>query len=41
MDFAFDGVLARLRAEGFESVWELGGEGEPLFVERRFSDEKN
>lgn len=41
MDFAFDGVLARLRAEGFAGVWELGGEGEPLFVERRFSDEKN
>ena len=41
MDFAFDGVLARLRAEGFASVWELGGAGEPLFVERRFSDEKN
>ena len=41
MDFAFDDVLARLRAEGFESVWELGGAGEPLFVERRFSDEKN
>ena len=41
MDFAFDDVLARLRAEGFASVWELGGEGEPMFVERRFSDEKN
>lgn len=41
MDFAFDDVLARLRAEGFASVWELGGAGEPLFVERRFSDEKN
>ena len=25
-----------LRAEGFGGVWELGGEGEPLFVERRF-----
>ena len=41
LDFAFDDVLARLRAEGFGGVWELGGAGEPMFVERRFSDEKN
>ena len=40
MDFAFDDVLARLRAEGFGGVWELGGAGEPMFVERRFSDRK-
>ena len=40
MDFAFADVLARLRAEGFGGVWELGGAGEEMFVYRRFSDGK-
>ena len=34
-------VLARLRAEGFGGVWELGGAGEEMFVYRRFSDRKD
>ena len=41
MDFAFADVLARLRAEGFGGVWELGGAGEEMFVYRRFSDRKD
>ena len=41
MDFAFADVLARLRAEGFWGVWELGGAGEEMFVYRRFSDRKD
>ena len=36
LDYAFEETCTRLRAEGFGGVWELGGEGEPLFVERRF-----
>ena len=34
IDFAFERMPERLRAAGFETFWELGAEGEPLFVER-------
>ena len=34
IDFAFDQMPEYLRAAGFETFWELGGEGEAQFVER-------
>ncbi len=41
MDFGFDEACAQLLAEGFDGVWELGGEGEDMFAFRPFSDGKN
>lgn len=38
MNYGFEQACAHLREDGFSGVWELGGEGEPMLVERRWEE---